>query len=415
MSDGKKLIASLIETGSVETLRLAEDHLFEDEELDVFRFVKAHYRRYGELPDIRTVESETRQRLPAAPEAVAYYLKRVYDRKLFVSLREEFGALRDALQGFNVDDAKEIVDRMKTACRNTTPDNDVRNVRDAGRLVLRQYDEAHLNPGVSGIPTGWHRLDEVMGGYQRGDLVAWVARMGVGKTYLLLRQAISAWAAGYSVLVVTMEMTIEQIVRRLIGMEAGINPDFIRKGTLDEYALRRVRRYVSTIAHAERFNIFAGSFSKKVSDLEVLIHELSPDIIFVDGAYLLRPDTGSKSASRLERVAEVYDGLKKLTITSDRPIITTSQFSRQAGKRGKDGSLETISFSDAIAMHSSVVFSIKEGAPPNERSRREIEILKGREGEAGVYQTNYRFAPMDFSEVLEEQAQAEAVDVNWMG
>ncbi len=414
MSDGKKLIASLLETGSVETLRLADDHLFEDDELEVFRFVKTHYRRYGELPTIRTVESETRQRLPSAPESTEYYLKRVYDRKLFVSLREEFGALRDALQGFDVDVAKDIVDRMKSACRITTPDNDVRNVRDAGQLVLRQYEQAHMNPGLSGIPTGWPQLDEAMGGYQRGDLIAWVARMGVGKTYLLLRQAIHAWNSGYSVLVVTMEMTIEQIVRRMIGMESGVNPDFIRKGALDEYAFRRVQRYVSTLAHADRFNVFAGSFSKKVSDLEVLIHELSPDIIFIDGAYLLRPDTGSKSASRLERVAEVYDGLKKLTITTDRPIITTSQFSRQAGKRGKDGSLETISFSDAIAMHSSVVFSIKEGAPPNERSRREIEILKGREGESGTYQTNYSFTPMDFSEVLPEQAAAEAVSIDWM-
>ena len=748
MSDGKKLIAAILESGSVVTLRLASEDLFEDDELVPFQFIRSHYRRYGELPDIRTVEQETNSRFPPSPESVDYYLKRVYDRRLFVALRTEFAELRGALQNFNVDSAKEIIDRMKSACRVGTPDNDVRDVREASTAVLAEYAEAHLNPGMSGVPTGWPLLDEAIGGYQKGDLVAWVARMGVGKcmaphtpvlkangdtvridslqvgdqlmgpdsrprnvlstttgreemfkvtpqhgeewecnrshilslvcantidkvhvqgthhlysvdeflslpsrvqtnlrlwraaidfapqptildpyivglwlgdgtfgyprfstidpevveylqqqadtagyrltqyekrggfcpqygivkdnkadnyftiffdrycvagsekripksylrntrevrlgvlaglidsdghlaasghyefctkyeglrddmlylvrslgfgvtyaakvvngstywrinirptetvpvllprkraalterrsradwssfqltslgegayfgitldrdslyvlgdftvthnTYLILKQALHAWSNGYSVLIVTMEMTITQIVRRAIGMEVGINPDFIKKGTLDEFGMRRIRGYVSQIAHADRLNIFAGSFSKKVSDIEILIHELSPDIIFIDGAYLLRPDTVSKGASRLERVAEVYDELKKLTITSDRPIITTSQFSRQAGKRGKDGSLETISFSDAIAMHSSVVFSIKEGAPPNEHSRRELEILKGREGESGTYHVNYRFMPMDFTEVLESQQTAESTSLDWMG
>lgn len=414
MSDGKKLIAAILEAGSVATLRLADEGLFEEDELEAYRFVRSHFRRYAELPDIRTVEQETHCRLPASPESVDYYLKRVYDRRLFVALRVEFAELRGALQGFNVDSAKEIIDRMKSACRVGTPDNDVRDVREAGRVVLSEYDEAHLNPGMSGVPTGWPMLDDAIGGYQKGDLVAWVARMGVGKTYLVLRQALHAWNAGYSVLIVTMEMTITQIVRRIVGMETGINPDFIKKGTLDEFGMRRMRGYVQQIAHADRLNIFAGSFSKKVSDIEILINELSPDIIFIDGAYLLRPDSGPKGASRLERVAEVYDELKKLTITSERPVITTSQFSRQAGKRGKDGSLETISFSDAIAMHSSIVFSIKEGSPPNERSRRDIEVLKGREGESGEYQINYKFTPMDFSEVHEDQAAAESVNLDWM-
>lgn len=414
MSDGKKLIAALLAAGSTETLRLAGDDLFEDEELEVFRFVKTHYRRYGELPTLRTVETETRQRLPQAPEALSYYLKRLHDRKLFVVLREEFGLLRDALQGFNVEQAREVVSRMQHGCCIATPDNDVRNMRDASRLVLAQYEEAHMNPGLSGVPCGWPGIDAATGGYQRGDLVAWVARMGIGKTYLLLKQALHAWRMGYSVLIVTMEMTIEQIARRAIAMEAGINPDYLRKGTVDSFGMRRITRYLETMMHAENLNIYAGSFSKKVSDVEILAQELSPDIIFIDGAYLLKPDTGSKSASRLERVAEVYDGLKKMTITSDRPIITTSQFSRQAGKRGRDGSLETISFSDAIAMHSSLVFGVKEGAPPNEKSRREIEFLKGREGESGIYQTNYKFAPIDFNEVSPEQAVAEAVSVDWM-
>lgn len=233
-------------------------------------------------------------------------------------------------------------------------------------------------------------------------------------TFLTLKQALHAWENGYSVLIVSMEMTIDQITRRILGLQSGINPDYIRKGTMCEFSTRRIQRYLENVAHADRLNVYAGSFSKKVGDLEVLIGELCPDIIFVDGAYLLHPDIALRGGSRLDRVPEVYDALKRMTITSDRPIVTTTQFSRQAGKRGKDGSLETISFSDAIAMHSSLVFGIKEGPPPFQETRRFLEIMKGREGEFGEFQINYGFTPVDFSEVLGDLVAAEAVNLDWM-
>lgn len=414
MSDGKKLVTAIIERGSIETLRLVTNDLFEDDELVVFNFVRQHFRRYQELPTIATVETELRLRLPRADEAVSFYLKKLYDRKLFIALREEFTLMRDSLQSFTVDEARLIVDRMKSACRIATPDDDVRNVQEASRTVLQQYDHAHENPGVSGIPCGLGRVDEITGGYQNGDLISWIARMGVGKTYILILQALHAWRMGYSVLFVTMEMTIPQIVRRLIALDAGINPDYIRKGQMDEWGMRRLRQYVSTLAHADRMNIYAGSFSKKVSDVEILMHELCPDIVFVDGAYLLHPDLSGRNAPRIERVASVYDELKKLTITADRPIVSSSQFSRTAGKRGKDGSMESISFSDAIGMHSSIVFSIKEGLPPFQESRREIEIMKGREGETGKFSMNYSFQPMNFTEITEEEQAAQSADLDWM-
>ncbi len=414
MSDGKKLIAAILAAGSVEHLRAVNAELFIDDELPLYQYVRNHYRRYSELPLLATVETDNQMRFPQAPENIGYYLTKLQDRRMFTMVREDFLALRTALQRFDVDSTRGAIDRLKIACRETQVETEVQSVLEAARDVLGEYAEAHANPGVSGIPTGWRDFDEAIGGYQKGDLVSWVARMGVGKSYLLIKQAVSAWEAGYNVLFVTMEMSITQITRRIVGLGSGINPDYIRKGSLDTYGVQRLERYVRDMVHADRFNIFAGSFSKKVSDLELLVHELSPDIIFVDGAYLMRPDVMPKSGARIERVAEVYDELKKLTITSDRPIITTSQFSRQAGKRGKDGSLETISFSDAIAMHSSIVLSIKEGSPPYEKTRRDIEILKGREGEAGTYPINYAFSPINLDQVEASQAVAESVSVDWM-
>jgi replicative DNA helicase len=417
MSDGTKLVAAILAAGAVDALRTVDREWLLEDELRVYDFVRLHYRRYSVLPAVPTVEEELGERLPVVHETVDYYKRRVSDRRLYNELRGTYRELQTHLKDHDLEQATNVVAQMRNITRVFTPNEDLRTLQEAGDGVMRHYEDAHhrrlYGLGISGIPTGWPTIDAMTGGYQNGDLVSWVARMGSGKTYSLLAQALGAWRGGYSVLIVTMEMTIEQIARRALGIEAGINPDYIRKGAVSTPKLNRLRRVIDTLQHADRFNLYAGGFSKRIDDVELLIEEMTPDIIFIDGAYLLNPSSGGRM-NRIEKVATVYDELKKMTITRDRPIVTTSQFSRAAGKRGKDGSLETISFTDAIGMHSSLVFSLKEGTPPYQQSRREIEILKGREGEHGTFQINYRFQPPDFSEIPKETQQTEQTDVDWM-
>lgn len=412
MSDGKKLIASMLHAGSVETLRKVQDEVLHDDELLLFNYVKAHYRRYAELPNIGTVERECRVRLPSAPEPIDYYVKKVYDRKLFIDLKDRFGGLRDCLTAFDVDGAKSVVADMQSLCRVSNPDTDLRNAFEAAQLVVRAYEVAHANLYSTGVPTGWPTVDDITGGYQRGDLIAYIARLGMGKTYILLKQAIHAWNLGYNVLFVTMEMTIEQIMRRAIGVETGINPDLIRKGMLDVWSTPRLHRYAATMRNRDRFHLYAGSFKKKVSDVDILIHEICPDVVYIDSAYLLNPSTPGRR-NRIEKVGDVYDELKQVTITADRPIVTSSQFSRQAGKKGKEGSLENVAFSDAIAQHASLVFSIRPGETPYEELRRIIEFMKGREGEKGETVINYKFQPVDLSEVSQEEIAETQCSLDW--
>ena len=415
MTHGLRLIAAILETGSVQSLRQLDERLFIDEEVEVFRFVRQHYRRYGVLPAFGTVEEELQVTLPPVDERLPYYLRRVKDRKLFTDVSPLFAQLREALKQNNMDEVRQRIEVMNGHIRGSSIDEDIRDLRQAAEGVLEAYDIAHLNPGVSGIPAGWPTFDERTGGYQNGDLASWVARMGIGKTYLMLQQAKYAHSVGYNVLVVTMEMTIEQITRRYAGMLAGINPDYIRKGMLSTFAERRLRGYLDSILHAERFNLYAGGFSKKVDDVEMTANEFNPDIIFVDGIYLMKSDSANKNANRNEKITAVLDDLKKMTITHNRPIVATTQFSRQSGKKGNDGSLENIAYTDAIGTHSSLVMGIKEGEAPFQTTRRKLEFLKGREGEHGEVNVNYTFAPMDFGECPPDDVDAQPMDVDYTG
>jgi replicative DNA helicase len=404
----------MLETGSVQKLREITNDLFIDDELEVYNHIIRHFRRYHRLPAIATVEEELARRLPDAVENTDYYHRRVVDRKLYGHVRDSFDLLRDSLRNNNMDSARQAIASMHTASRTVTHDHRVVNLRVASSQMLEAYDEAHRTPGMTGIPSGWAGFDEQTGGYQNGDLVSWVARLGVGKTNVILKQADYAWDQGHSVLVVTTEMPTMQMARRLMGVRTGINPDLIRKGMLSTYARRRLGRIVDNLFNSERFNFYAAGMNEPVTDIMALVDEFSPDIVYIDGAYLLRPDSGKRYLSKQERVPEVFDALRSMALDCERPFVTTTQFSRMSGKRGKEGSIETVAFSDAIAQNSSIVVGIKEGKPPFQHTRRVFEFLKGREGETGEVTINYQFTPVNLSEADPEELQAEEVSLDWM-
>jgi hypothetical protein len=258
---------------------------------------------------------------------------------------------------------------------------------------------------MTGITTGWETLDQETSGYQNADLIAWVARPGLGKTHLLIHQAKSAWMAGKSILFVSMEMSLLQITNRFIGHYACINPEYIRRGQISTYLKHRFDDAVIQLGNDRRFHLFAGNMGKKTDDIDILVQELNPDIIYIDGMYLMKPGASGKSSrSRYDSIAYVLDDIKQMTIQRDRPIVTTTQFNRGAGKGGVEGSLETIGYTDAIATHASIVATILPPHPKRckaygSRRFREISILKGREGESRGFNIAYNFAPMEFFEL----------------
>lgn len=222
-------------------------------------------------------------------------------------------------------------------------------------------------------------------------------------TALLLAQHEHAFDSGYSTLFVTTEMGSEQIARRWMAMRYGINPDNLKKGTVSTYLLRKMEQYKAELYGRERFRLMSLGTGAKLSSVEVVIEEIRPDIVFIDGIYLFQPNKANGSMKQSERVTHVFDELKQQTLDTNIPHVVTTQFNRQAGKGGKDGTLESIGLSDAIGQHSSIVVAVKSGPTENPRDSLELEFLKGREGEEGKFAINFKFRPVDFSQMTQEE------------
>jgi hypothetical protein len=215
-----------------------------------------------------------------------------------------------------------------------------------------------------------------------------------------------------------MEIPLDQIGMRFAAMQAGVDPDLFRKGKLSYFARKRVDDAYITLGQAHNFHLYAGNFNKTTADVDILIQEIGPDLICIDGMYLMKPADVRGNMGRYERAAYVVDDLKRMTLTQNRPIVGTTQFGKGAGDKGSKGSLETIGYTDTIPTHASIICSIKPGKEvikniygmdENMESFiqdtkiiypfKHIEILKGRGGESGSFGMRFSFAPFSFDQV----------------
>jgi hypothetical protein len=333
------------------------------------------------------------------------------ERRLYNEARPLYGNIRQAIMDRNFDNLREQVGILHTLA-NTGHDAEQRifNTAEVYEDVLAHYQELreHRDERLLGVPTGWPFVDGFTGGWQSGDIITLTARPELGKTWILIHCAYSAWTQGRSVLFFTTEMPARQVGGRLLGYEAGVNPRLLRNATLSTRTEERLSRATEGVAQdRDRFHIVEAA-GKPTSWVHSLINEMAPDLVCIDGCYLLQPSSGRKDAGRFERIGNVFDDLNTIKLNIDRPMLVTTQMNRASGEKGKGGSLETMSYSDAIATHSSIILQIKE-IPQGMRSRltnwnanaaRLITCLKGREGHVPNFYIRYE-PPRLFSRIAD--------------
>lgn len=421
MSIGLKLLDSLIREGDTEQFRRLSEVLFIEDERDSYEFIANHYRRYGRLPVHRTLEANGVS-LDEANEPFDYYLERLRSRSVYNILVERHPDMVQAMRNARPHEALEIAEQMVADARVVNNSTEYSNLLIEGRAVIEEYREAHRNPDSVGITLGYPTLDEITLGAQDGDLIVIVARPSMGKSWTIMNMAKEAHHAGHSMLFVSMEMPLKQIVRRWIGLETKINPHLIRKGQLSMWGEDLMTQTVESFEGSAPVHFLGGNFKHTVEDVIEAIHHFDPEIIYVDAAYLLGTKMKFRNEkARWERISDIMRTLKEVALQTRKKIVITVQFNREVKKRTrKPFDLGSIAGADEIPQIASIVIGMMLGREPHEKTRRDLCLMKVRDGEdEAIINTNFKFDPMDFSEIgLDEETEAEEteeeLETGWM-
>jgi len=395
MSHGMDLLYVICERQQPGALRsVSQEDFMGDEEVRAYNYVRNHRRRFGELPTVDAIEEDCGVEFFRAEDSLEYYLEKVRERRTYNALVDPFNELRDALSSSDMPAAFEAVNALAGSIRANRTDDTLLDSTALGERVMELYRERHHAVGLIGVPTGWEALDEQSGGWLPTDLNAIVGRPKQGKTWLLLWSVMHAVDAGFSVLLSSMEMSAEAIGMRLFAMKARLNAENVRKGRLGRDGERRLEETMAYYAGLQSFHVYGSNMAQGTNELDGVISDIQPDIVFVDGLYLMRSPTAAKNSSTGDKVTAILTDLKRSSFDHRLPIIGTSQLNRESTKVRGGGNLETIGYSDAFSTHCSVILGISKAPARIQDPRvRVIRQLAAREGDPVDFPIRFSFEP----------------------
>lgn len=273
----------------------------------------------------------------------------------------------------------------------------VTSLKDAASRFFSKLDKLHenrLKGVVTGVPTGFKGLDQVLGGFQPSDLITIAARPAVGKTSLVLNFALriikDTSRLGHKIMMFSLEMGEEQLMRRLVSMEATVDQTRLRNGDIQDDEWDRITQAMQTF-DTERMWIDdtpAISLTEMRSRARRIKSEHGLDMILVDYMQLMRGSVEGKHENRTQEVSAISRGLKELARELNVPVISLAQLSRAVEQRAdKVPQLSDLRESGSIEQDSDVVMFIHQD-PEQEMKENGYQlnliIAKHRNGPVGV-------------------------------
>ena len=329
--------------------------------------------------DLLTVSSELRKRGKLESIGGEYYLVQLSQR-VASSAHIEFHA-RIILQKFiqrslikisneiiesaykESTDVFDLLDEAESKLYDVTQGNIKKSSESAQNLVLeakKKIEEISKREGLSGISTGFEKLDKLTSGWQPSDLIIIAARPGMGKTALTLSMARNiAVLKQIPVAFFSLEMSSIQLITRLISAETGLSSEKLRTGKLADHEWQQLNVKVTDLEKAPLYIDDPPSLS--IFDLRAKARRLASQhqikLIIVDYLQLMTAGASTKTGNREQEISTISRNLKALAKELEIPVIALSQLSRAVETRGgtKRPMLSDLRESGAIEQDADIV------------------------------------------------------------
>lgn len=268
-------------------------------------------------------------------------------------------------------------------------------------LVQRVFEQLEMRAGqgelVTGVPTGYTDFDRMTAGLQKSDLIILAARPSMGKTALALNMGMrAAIHHDIPVAVFSLEMSMDQLMMRLLGCHGRVDLSRLRSGYLNDEDWSKLYQAADELSKAP---IFIDD-TPALSTMEIrarsrrLKAEKGVGLIIVDYLQLMR--SSHKSDSREQEISDISRNLKALAKELEVPVIALSQLNRKVEERSdKRPMISDLRESGAIEQDADVIVFIYRDAAYNKaednpnKNIAEIIIGKQRNGPVGALRLAY--------------------------
>jgi replicative DNA helicase len=338
----------------------------------------------------------------------------------YARIVKEKSTLRSLIQSANrvlssayqaEDDAEAIIDEAEReifAIAEGAVHGGFVSMRDLANASFAVVEQAHARKQlVTGVPTGFIELDEMLAGLQPSDVVIVAGRPSTGKTSLVLNMAQHVGTkTDMTVGFFSLEMSKEQLFMRMLTSEAAIDGHRLRTGFLGERDFPKLTQALETLGRARIF--IDDSASIGVLEMRAKARRLKAehalDLIVID--YIQLMQGRGRFENRVTELASISRSLKGLAKELQVPVVVLSQLSRAPENRpSKRPQLSDLRESGALEQDADVVIMIYREdmyeATEENQGIAELIVAKQRNGPTGTVRLAFireftRFENLEF-------------------
>ena len=331
-----------------------------------YRFIKDHYKQYGNVPDIDTFITKFRDfEVLDVTES---------DEFLVDTIREEFqfkkaAPIIDKIADLANEDANKACEFMLQSIKDLQPNYRLGGVDIIANAKkrLEAYKERKEHQDDWYFTTGFPELDRIIHGFLRGEeFVVLFARLGMGKSWVLAKMTTHIWRQGFNVCYISPEMSDDSVGYRFDTLLSGFSNSALMWGN-DDIDIEEYEKHIQELStHPNKFIVATPlDFDNKitVSKLITYVKQNKIEFLAIDGIKYLTDERARRGDKENVSLTNISEDLMSLSMELSIPIVVVSQANRGGVvDKESDGipEVENISSSDGIGQCATKIIALRQ-------------------------------------------------------
>jgi replicative DNA helicase len=221
--------------------------------------------------------------------------------------------------------------------------------------------------GLLGMATGFQVMDLATAGLQGGQLITIIAPPKTGKSVLAMQMAVNVHNDGWVPAFQSFEMSNTEQEHRHDAMRAHISINRLVRGCLKPAEEASYQKMLTDIETMHHFYLTESISAYSVSQLSLKMEKLRPNILFVDGVYLMTDEISGERGTPIA-LRNITQSLKRVAQKFDIPVVQTTQV-LNSKVRGGQITADSIAFSSSFHQDSDVIFALQRQDEEDDSSR----------------------------------------------
>lgn len=340
------------------------------EHLAVFNWCLEFWNDYNESPGIEALRAIFPEyRLTPTEEPYDFYVDQMMARRQWEMVVDTLEQVREPMEDEDSATALKIMASQIELIHSETLRVVDDDLTEDSIDRIAYYEGMKMNGPLRGIPTGFPTMDLATGGLLPEQLVTITGLPKSSKSLTLMLMAIAAHEAANRVLMVTFEQSNMEQRWRHDSWRAHVDYNKMLAGKLNPEEKLRLHKMLRMMDGMPMFKMIHDlAATTTVSGLASKIVQYKPDVVYVDGVYLMDCEVPGVEAGSAQALTSITRSMKRLAQRMEIPVVQTTQslLSKYSARQGL--TMGTVGYTGSFAQDSDVLFGI-DTIPdlPNER------------------------------------------------